>query len=265
MPVSTTGRRAVVVDVPTLTERQRDSMFRLLQRYFSGVERAVFEKDLGEKQWAVLLLAGDGSVVGFTTLMTWRERSPKDFGCDGLDGSEEVLILFSGDTIVDRAHWGELALWRAWGSLAERAVEESGLPAYWFLLCSGYKTYRFLTTFFSRFYPRRDPPVGHAGGEARLLDLVATRRFDGRWDREAGIVRLGDGVALRRGVADIGERELADPDIAFFVRANPGHDAGDELACIARFDHGNFTRAAQWLRAPQVAARADAASERGEV
>src|SRR5205823_6261147 len=75
-------------------------------------------------------------------------------------GRRPVKALFSGDTIIDRGHWGVSALTRVWGRLALSLID--ALPStelYWFLISKGYKTYRFLPVFFREFYPRHDAPT----------------------------------------------------------------------------------------------------------
>ena len=63
------------------------------------------------------------------------------------------------------------------------------------------------------------------------------RRFDGR------VVRLAHPTPLRAGVADLTAHRLRDPHVAFFASANPGHGAGDELACLTHVHPGNLTEA----------------------
>jgi len=36
---------------------------------------------------------------------------------------------------------------------------------------------------------------------------------------------------------------MDDPHVAFFVRRNPGHARGDELACLCELNESNLTRA----------------------
>ena len=42
---------------------------------------------------------------------------------------------------------------------------------------------------------------------------------------------------------------LANPDVAFFARVNPGHEAGDELVCLTTLDDDNLTRAGRRMLA----------------
>jgi hypothetical protein len=206
-------------------------MYHLLTRYFTGVSRRQFDADLAEKEWVILLRdAGGGEVRGFSTLMRLR------LAFDG----RAVVAFFSGDTIIEHAFWGETELPRLWGrhvfGLAAAEAE-----AYWFLICSGYKTYRFLPVFFREFDPtwrRPTPPAAR-----RLLEALARAKFGPAYDAERGVVRPAAATALRPGVAEITPRRLRDPDVAFFATANPGHARGDELACLVRLDGDNLTRA----------------------
>jgi hypothetical protein len=222
-----------VVPVAALADAQRRSMFALLCRYFAGVQQAQFEQDLAEKDSVILLADSEGeTLAGFSTLMAFRAE---------VDG-QPVVAFFSGDTVIDRDYWGETALPRLWAqNVFGRALQIRDARAYWFLICSGYKTYRFLPVFFREFYPTYARPTPPA--EQRLLDTLGRRKFPEGYDPACGVVRLAHGAALRPGVAEIDAQRLADPHVAFFQAANPGHARGDELACITELTLDNLTPA----------------------
>lgn len=236
------GRRRLtcsVVAEPRLTREERDEMYALLQAYFRGTGRAQFDADLREKEIVFLLRdASAGRIQGFSTLMRMTTR---------IDG-KEVVAFFSGDTIVDRDYWGETVLSRIWGQTvfaeADRIVaERPAASIYWFLICSGYKTWRFLPVFFRRFYPNADEPMPpHV---RRILDELGASKFGGQYRSDSGIVRFREAAPLRRGIAQVTDERLRDPHVAFFVRMNPGHAEGDELACLAELSRSNLTRAAE--------------------
>src|SRR5213075_2399216 len=116
-----------------------------------------------------------------------------------------------------------------------------GVSIYWFLICSGYKTWRFLPVFFREFYP--NATIETPDRVRRILDALAAQKFGGEYCRESGIVRFRTATPLRRGVATVTDQRLRDPHIAFFTRVNPGHSHGDELACLAEVSRANLTRA----------------------
>ena len=55
--------------VENLSQNERGEMFSLMARYFSNVSRTVFERDLSEKEWCILLTDASGHVKGFSTMM----------------------------------------------------------------------------------------------------------------------------------------------------------------------------------------------------
>ena len=232
---------ASVVACEALGEVDRAAMCALLDAYYEGVTPDRFRRDLAEKGAVILLRERvSGAIVGFSTLMTLSAVA------DGIP----VTAVFSGDTIVARAYWGEGLLARVWidAVLAEvRAVQRSRpeQPVYWFLICAGYKTWRYLPLFFRRFVPQ--PAAAGEGLEAarlrRIAAAFAREKFGDAFDEAAGVVRLRHATPLRAGVADLTAARLRDPAVAFFARANPGHARGDELVCLAEVSLDNLTPA----------------------
>lgn len=205
-------------------------MLALLERHFERVDAAAFRADLDEKDAAVLVGGPDGLLAGFSTLV----RTTLDVG------GRRVAVTFSGDTIVDPSARQAAELPRALSRhIFARARAEPDVPAFWFLLSSGYKTYRLLPHLFQTFTPGLRPPPSRL--EAGVLAAVAEARYGGGFDGTT--VRLAHPTPLRAGVADLTEHRLRDPHVAFFARANPGHAAGDELACLTRVHPDNLTEA----------------------
>jgi hypothetical protein len=222
-----------LVRAAEVTPAERDVMFALMDRYYEGVRRDVFEADLAEKRWVIQLVHPDtGWLCGFSTQMLLEADA----------GGRPVAALFSGDTIIDREHWGDSALTHVWGRLALALIDRHA-PAelYWFLISKGYKTYRFLPIFFHAFYPHPERPTPDDVQQA--LDALARQKYPQRYDAERGLIRPSLG-RLRPGVADVTAERLRDPFVRFFVERNPGHADGDELCCLAPLTRANFTPAA---------------------
>ena len=231
-PPSLVGR---VVAPSALAAPQIDAMYALLATYFDNVNRAQFQRDLCEKDWVVLLCDGaSGAVQGFSTLMQLHVTVD----------ARPIVALFSGDTIIDRAYWGEAELPRIWGKHVFDLVDVlAPTPVYWFLISSGYKTYRFLSVFFREFYPSychaTPPHIQH------ILDTLGTTKFPDEYDPAGGVIRFRHASPLRAGVAAVTPRRLKDPHVAFFAARNPGHAHGDQLACLVAIDRANVTPAGQ--------------------
>jgi len=219
--------------VESLTSLEKNRMFELLQNHFLGIHHAQFEQDLAEKSWVIFLdEVQTGQIQGFTTLMLLQIE---------LDG-HPYAALFSGDTIINREFWGETVLprlWIRWALQVARSIPVQ--PVYWLLICSGYKTYRFLPLFYREFYPHfRQATPPHI---QKVIDTFARQKFDTAYEPQRGIVRFANPSPLRAGVAEITPNRLKDPHIAFFAQKNPGHLHGDELVCLTRLAVDNLTKA----------------------
>jgi len=227
-----TGR---IVPVEELTLARRDEMFALMDRYYANVRRAEFDSDLAEKDWVIeVSLTASGTLCGFSTQMVLR-----------LDvGGRNVRGLFSGDTIIDPSFWNNNPLAGLWGRLALGLIDQSPDDELcWLLICKGYKTYRFLPTFFREFYPRHDRPTP-AWARARLR-AFGMAKYASQFDAISGIINAAaHGARLRTGVAEITPQRMLNPDVRYFCEQNPRHASGDELCCLAPLSRANFTAAA---------------------
>lgn len=215
----------------------RAQMFDLFARHYRDVDRLQFEADLARKDTVILLRDSD-RVVGFTTLA---------FSTINV-ASRSVAVVFSGDTIVDPAFWGEQTLARVWLEQVGRfAARQQGRAVYWFLIVKGHRTYRYLPTFAREYVPA-------AGGGDRpdliaLRNAIAARHFGDAFDPASGIIRFSEPRGrLEPALAEPLPRELNNPHVRFFLEANPGYRRGDELACLCALTPDNMRpRARTWF------------------
>jgi hypothetical protein len=210
----------------------REAMCALLEQHYLDVTRAQFERDLADKQWAILLRDDDGVVRGFSTLAV----------AETCFHGERLYAVYSGDTIVHRNHWGSSALARTWITAVRELRERVSAPLVWLLICSGYRTYRVLPVFFREFYPRHDGPTPAHVQE--LMHELARARYGSAYDPDRGLVVLDHPTPLREDLVEVsGTRR--DAHIEHFLRLNPGHERGDELVCFCPLDDDNLS-AAGW-------------------
>ncbi|MDO8509300.1 MAG: hypothetical protein Q7S27_06495 [Nanoarchaeota archaeon] len=222
-----------IVEVGNLASEQIEDMYHLMSSYYEKVDETNFRKDLSEKRDVILLRDSvQGQIKGFSTLML-LEQTVDDV---------PITALFSGDTIIDKEYWGENELPKWWGRYSFSLIDEMpDKEIYWFLMSKGYKTYRFLPVFFNEFYPRRD--VEFPTREKKILDAFAYSKFPNHYNPISGIISFnGEKDCLKKGVADIDESRMKNPDIRYFVERNPHWQEGDELACLVRLTKDNFNR-----------------------
>lgn len=219
-----------------LTSSDRDAMFALMDRHYENMIRARFETDLSEKDWVILLTDQASSEVrGFSTQALISLSI----------GDRPIRCIFSGDTIVDRDHWGSSALALAFGKLALHWIETYPEDeVYWCLISKGFRTYRVLPVYFRDFHPRYDAEM--PAELQSIIAAVAQIKFPHRFDKQHCIVKVSaNSDRLRPGLGEITPERLQDPHVSFFAAKNPGHAEGDELCCIARMSPENFSAAAQ--------------------
>ncbi len=213
----------------------RARLWQLFAAYYDDVTEAAFARDLDEKDGVLVARDAGGWVRGFSTFKRY----------DGVVDGRRYTAVFSGDTIMERACWGDLALHRGYLALW-LAIKRSAptVPLYWFLISKGYKTYLLLTRNFPTHYPRRDRSTPRF--ERAVLDQLATGKFGDAYSSDDGVIRLPAGAGrLRPGVAPVDSCAARDPAVRFFVGRNPGHARGDELCCLGRID-ARFVARAGW-------------------
>ncbi|MBI4822601.1 MAG: hypothetical protein HY791_40445 [Deltaproteobacteria bacterium] len=221
--------RASTAPIASLDDSVVDEMWKLFDRYYVEVKRASFERDLSNKDHVILLRDGSsGTLKGFSTLAAYFLE---------LDG-RPFQVIFSGDTVIDRAYWGQTALQRAFLSFViRRKLSHPLTPTYWFLITKGYKTYLLLARNFPEHWPRYDRSLPEV--EARRIALLASQRFGSAWQPDRGVLVFDRSVGrLRDDAAPVDARALSLPEVRFFLERNPNHAQGEELCCIGRIDSG---------------------------
>lgn len=222
---------ANLLQVTELEPADLQAMHRLLDSHFANATWESFQADLREKTWAILLRE-EGRLAGFSTALLMETA---------FEG-ETFQVVFSGDTIVDPAHWGSPALQTAFTGLLENIRRNRpGMRLFWFLISKGFRTYRLLPLYFRDFHPRYDSPM--PPWHRRFLDHLAAARYPGAYRPERGILAFaGQSQCLRPHLAEIPAHKLArDPHVRFFAETNAGWPRGEELACLAEYTPGNLT------------------------
>jgi hypothetical protein len=220
-----------VVKREDIGSEMRVSMHDLFCRQFDGVSFDVFNRDLEGKNWVLLLQNKGGVLCGFSSMDLY------DVDIDG----QTFTVVYSGDTVVNSETWSDSALSYYWMGAIDylrRLYRKERL--YWFLLVSGYRTYRFLPVYSATFYPRHDEVT--PDNIQLIMDTVASARFGNNYNPETGIVHLDAPAILKDGYRGIPENRLSDPHIAYFAERNPGHEHGDELVCFSILAEDELTR-----------------------
>lgn len=216
--------RAVTLQTSALDTGNLAWMYRLLAAHYDAVEYERFTTDLMEKDWVILLLDPEGTIQGFTTFMSYGIEHPTK--------NTPLRILYSGDTIIDRRHWGSQALAFEWIRHAGREkAQYPQVPLFWFLISKGPRTYRYLSAFSRQYWPHHARRTPYDVSE--LMHALAVERFGPYYRPEQGVVHFPVSRGqLRRELAGVDTTERRRPEVDFFLRTNPGYVRGDELVCL---------------------------------
>ena len=211
-----------------LNDLMRQKIVNLYLHYYDGSTEAQVLTDLADKR-EVLLLYHNESIVGFTTLQVyehdWQAR--------------KIRVVFSGDTIVERAHWGQQALAFSWITrMAQIKREKPHIPLYWFVIIKGHRTFKYLPTFGRSFYlhwsiDRTDLKP--------LADYLAQLKFGDAYNPKSGVVEFSQSQGhLKSEIAYPTEEELKKESVRFFLAKNPNYLRGHELVCICELSEDNM-------------------------
>ena len=214
-----------------LDEEQLKGMWELFHAYYAFSNEEIFFKDLQEKTHVILFVDHNEALKGFKAIHNYRFRFQ----------NTDVNIVYSGNAIMHPEYWGTQAFALAFAQFMKRTFSENpDLPLYWFLICSGFRTYRSLPLFFTQFYPKFDAPTPPY--EKRLMEALARHKFPEEYR---------DGVIYVKEKRDCLVEELADPKkrkhphIEHFLKLNPDFRLGNELVCLAEYSENNLSSLAK--------------------
>lgn len=219
----------IIISVTNISPQDKLDMPSLMHKYYKNVYKEQFLSDL-EKKDCVILIKEQRFVCGFSTqVLLWR----------AIDG-QNIRILFSGDTVIDKKYRNSFVLPLAWGKMMLSLLKDQpDIPLYWLLTTKGYKTHRYLPVFFNDYFP--SPTRKLSGFETSILNQIGKELFNGKFDAGHWLIHAKDKEQrLRPGVADITEAKRNKEKIAYFEEMNPNYTLGDELVCLAQFSEQNL-------------------------
>ena len=214
--------RSRVVAQQSLSDGQRRRLLALMETSYDGIDADRFFADLAAKDFVIVLEDRAGELMGFSTLLLREEQ---------LDG-RTVDLVFSGDTVIDAAHWGSKALQTAFGRFClERKLKHPRRQLYWLLLSKGFRTYLLAVNYFPRTFPK--PGAVPPPSVVAFRDRVATSLWGNAYNPLTEVLHYDvPRDRVRAPLAPPPGDALANEAVRFFVHRNPGHAAGDELVCL---------------------------------
>jgi len=200
-----------------------------LTRRFYDTERLFVETRLrAHQKLALFRSAADRSLIGMAAI----ESEPLEFE------GERLLMIFTSHTIVDERFRGQNLLQRAGLHTYLRGCLRHPLRRkFWIFDTFSYKSYLLLPRNLREFWPRHDWSTPR--WESALMQHYGRSKYGDAWQAD-GVVRRSPQKRLLPHTAPFGTHLLANPDLAFYERVNPGHADGDMLLCLCPLSVTNW-------------------------
>jgi hypothetical protein len=109
---------------------------------------------------------------------------------------------------------------------------------YWFTECDTFRSYLLGMRNLESAWPRVKTPM--PAFERGLYDYLCKKNCGKFWNATRRVRTPISGRRMAPHLLSIPARLLRDPDVAFFVRMNPGHQDGDSLPILATLDFRNI-------------------------
>lgn len=228
--MTTNHSYSCVVKVNDLSSNDREDMFSILEEHFAGLDRAIFNRDLDEKDWVVRINDANGKIVGFSTLKVLTQ----------IFEGERIHGFFSGDTVLSKRFTGDPTWIPVWGDhvFAEAALLKPE-KSYWVLLTATHRTYRILPVCFKEFIPNPHQPTDLRF--KKILDGFVLQKFPDEYDPKMGVVVLSKSIPYKN-LEDI-KSKFGDHHFYtdHFRKLNPHYERGDFLCCLTELCPENLT------------------------
>lgn len=232
-----------VLPTGELTRTLWDEIWSLTAEFYE-VEREYAESELRKRQQVALFRVA-GRLQGMVSLDVY----PATFG------GRRIAVISTTYTLI-RESWRGRNLLQKLGLrtfLATR-LRHPFRPIYWFFDTFSYKSYLLLPRNLEDYWPRHDRPT--PADATALIDQLAVATYGPAWRPARGVAVRSGRKRMRATAAPLDHGGDPSPDVAFFVRANPGHAEGDVLVCLCPLTLRNWysiaSKALRRLKRPRT-------------
>lgn len=218
----------VCKSIKNISSQERDEIIYLYLNYYAGSNAAQVMSDLNNKT-EIILMTCKNTIVGFTTLELYEKQWQ----------NKAIRIIYSGDTIVAKEHWGQQSLaFACITRMGQYKQEKPDLPLYWFLIVKGHRTYKYLPVFAKTFYPHWDYQIDEL---KKLADFLARDKFAETYNPQTGILDFPESKGhLKEQYAYPNDNEKNKLSVRYFLKRNPEYIKGHELVCLCELSRENL-------------------------
>lgn len=205
----------------------KEEMWEVYSKYYD-YSKAYFMERM-EKNNFFSLYTVEEKIIGFTGLRINRTT---------INGKKRLLFYF-GQTIIDADYRGNSLIPTTGAKLCLMYLPEIlRSKTYFWADCLTYKAYLVITKTLENGYPSYKN--NQAGDEKDVVDYIGRTHYGNTYCPQTGTVRK-DNLVVNDTNTQIPFKYRQDPDINFYVKANPLYIEGHGLIALGPVDFTNFT------------------------
>ncbi|MEZ4953980.1 MAG: hypothetical protein R2825_10440 [Saprospiraceae bacterium] len=215
-----------IVKQQALTEAQKEEMWHVYKHYYH-YSKIYFMERINQNTHFSLYL-NNGKIGGFTGL---RINTFKV-------GNRAQFLIYFGQTVISYQLRGQSLIPTTCFKLIVKYWKEllNSLAWFWYDALS-YKAYLVSAKTAAEYYPTYKCPIPNQ--VKILMDKVGQYYYAENYQPDSGIVKKAINY-LKDATVKIYESDLKDADIAFYARANPGHEQGHGLLTFSPINWENI-------------------------
>ncbi|MCO6487779.1 MAG: hypothetical protein J5I98_05135 [Phaeodactylibacter sp.] len=223
-----------------LSDAVKEEMWAVYRNYYHYTRDSFMARIAGNNYYSFYTL--NGKIIGFTGLRISR----------AVIDSKKHLFIYFGQTVIDKAHRGKSLIPVTGARLYLMFWREilSSRTFFWADALT-YKAYLVFAKSLEEFYPtyqQKNPQ--HI---QKVIDYIGQEHYGKDYNFGLGTVSK-DQVLVNDPCASIPLKYRKDPDIRFYVQANPGYTRGQGLITLAPLSGTNFMKLARRLMMKAVKA-----------
>lgn len=221
------NKKIKVIIVPNhIDEATREEMWSIYQSYYNYTKEEFLTK-MGKNNYYSFYI-NNGKIVGFTGLRINQI----------LVKGKKVFLMYFGQTVIEKAYRGKSLIPLTGFKLCVKFARQILTSrSFWWADTLTYKAYLVFAKTLDTCYPSRKQET--PSDVKAVIDQIGQIYYEDTYMPERGTVRKNTKFVADP-TAEISQKVLVDPDIAFYTKANPNYAKGDGLITLGEINFRHF-------------------------
>jgi hypothetical protein len=223
-----TQKVKITIRKNNFSRKTKEEMWEVYQTYYTYQREAFMQRIAQNTHFAMYHV--NGKLIGFTGIRIDRQR---------IEGKKRLFIYFC-QSVIEQAFRGKSLIQQTGLRLIGRlAGELLTCKAYFWADASTYRAYLVFAKSLQEYYPCRTSPTPTP--VKSMVKYLGERHFGDTYSSITGTIHKPAHYVNDFSLS-ISTEKLSDPDIRFYLGANPLHNQGNDLLVMAPVSRGNVGR-----------------------